>query len=108
MGNTGWFKSNRSTSGGENCVEVRLTELATHVRDSKNPGGGQLTFAPSAFATLRDTGWFKSSHSTSGSDNCVEVRLTDLATNLRDSKNPESGQLTVTPSAFAALVTSVR
>jgi hypothetical protein len=53
---------------------------------------------------VRDTGWLKSSHSTSGSDNCVEVRLTDVAASLRDSKKPDTGHLTVTPSAFAAFV----
>ncbi|WP_460402202.1 DUF397 domain-containing protein [Actinophytocola sediminis] len=57
---------------------------------------------------MRDSGWFKSSRSSSGSDNCVEVRLTALATRLRDSKNRAGGQLTVASTAFVALVTSVR
>jgi hypothetical protein len=34
---TGWFKSTRSSAQGENCVEVRITDVATYVRDSKNP-----------------------------------------------------------------------
>lgn len=38
MRDTGWFKSTRSDQGSEQCVEVRITDVATHVRDSKNPG----------------------------------------------------------------------
>jgi hypothetical protein len=53
---------------------------------------------------LRDTGWFKSTRSTSGSDNCVEVRITDLATRVRDSKNP-SAVLSV---ELPALLTAVK
>ena len=55
MRDSGWFKSTRSTSGGDNCVEVRITEITTSVRDSKNPDGGRLTMARQAFhAFLRD------------------------------------------------------
>ncbi|OLF08472.1 hypothetical protein BLA60_24010 [Actinophytocola xinjiangensis] len=57
---------------------------------------------------MRDTGWLKSSHSTSGSDNCVEVRLTDTLARLRDSKNPSDGQLSVPSSAFSALLRKTR
>jgi hypothetical protein len=57
---------------------------------------------------MRDTGWFKSTRSTPASDNCVEVRITDTATGLRDSKNPAGGQLSFGRTAFGALVTSVR
>lgn len=39
---------------------------------------------------MRDTGWFKSTFSTSGSDNCVEVRFTGDVARMRDSKNPAS------------------
>lgn len=52
MRDTGWFTSSRSSSGGDNCVEVRLSERVARIRDSKNPGGGQLTVAPAAFASL--------------------------------------------------------
>ena len=37
MQDTGWFKSKRSDQGGDNCVEVRITDGAAYVRDSKNP-----------------------------------------------------------------------
>ena len=39
---------------------------------------------------MRDTGWFTSSFSTTASDNCVEVRLSDGAARVRDSRNPAS------------------
>lgn len=42
---TGWFKSSRSTAGSNGCVEVRLTEAAVGVRDSKNADGPRLVFA---------------------------------------------------------------
>lgn len=57
---------------------------------------------------MHDTGWFKSSRSSSGSDNCVEVRLTEAVTRIRDSKRPEAGQLTVTPSAFGEFLSGLR
>jgi len=53
---------------------------------------------------MRDTGWFKSTRSTSGSDNCVEVRVTDTAARLRDSKNSTGGELMIDRRAFNALV----
>jgi hypothetical protein len=52
MRDTGWFKSTRSEGGSEACVEVRITDTATSVRDSKNPAGGQLTLGRAAFASL--------------------------------------------------------
>jgi len=57
---------------------------------------------------MPDTGWIKSSRNTSGSDNCVEVRITGDATGLRDSKNPAGEHLTLTPVAFATLLSRVR
>ncbi len=57
---------------------------------------------------MRDTGWFKSTRSTSGSDNCVEVRITDVVTRVRDSKNPAGGALTLDRAAFAAFVAGAR
>lgn len=38
-----------------------------------------------------DTGWFKSSHSNAGGDQCVEVRITDDGVGVRDSKAPAAG-----------------
>ncbi|MBW4716339.1 DUF397 domain-containing protein [Saccharothrix obliqua] len=42
MNDTGWFKSSYSTSGNDNCVEVRLTGTTAAVRNSKNPAGDGL------------------------------------------------------------------
>jgi uncharacterized protein DUF397 len=39
---------------------------------------------------MRDTGWFKSTFSTTASDNCVEVRFSDDSARVRDSKSPNS------------------
>jgi uncharacterized protein DUF397 len=41
---TGWFKSSRSGEGSDNCVEVRITDLAVGVRDSKNSTGPSFWF----------------------------------------------------------------
>lgn len=40
---TGWHQSTRSAAASDACVEVRLTNRAVSVRDSKNPGGGELS-----------------------------------------------------------------
>lgn len=34
---TGWFKSSRSNGGGDQCVEIRMTDECVAVRDSKAP-----------------------------------------------------------------------
>lgn len=56
---------------------------------------------------MRDTGWFKSTFSTSGGDNCVEVRLSDRADRVRDSKNPAS-VLAIDVRALVAVVKAGR
>jgi hypothetical protein len=53
---------------------------------------------------MRDTGWFKSTYSSPASDNCVEVRIIDRATGVRDSKNPTGGDLTIDRATFTAFV----
>ena len=56
-----WFKSSRST-GSKDCVEVAfLGEGSVGIRDSKNPTGPALVFAPSewdAFAADTSIGKF--------------------------------------------------
>ncbi|MEV0323642.1 DUF397 domain-containing protein [Streptomyces sp. NPDC050658] len=45
-----WFKSSYSSgSEGDSCVEVAPTPTTIHLRDSKNPHGPRLAFAPSAW-----------------------------------------------------------
>jgi hypothetical protein len=47
--------------------------------------------------------WFKSSYSGSSGDNCVEVAL-DASVHVRDSQQPEDGQLVLSPAAWSAFV----
>ena len=42
-GTARWFKSSYSSSP-QGCVEIALTDAQTWVRDSKQPGGGNLQF----------------------------------------------------------------
>ncbi|RKT57064.1 DUF397 domain-containing protein [Saccharothrix australiensis] len=52
----------------------------------------------------RDTGWFTSSYSAAASNACVEVRLTDAGTAVRDSKNPAGPRLHLPGERWAAFV----
>jgi hypothetical protein len=56
---------------------------------------------------MPDTHWFKSSYSSSGNDQCVEVRITDAAVDVRDTKARESGALTLPAHAWTALLTTL-
>jgi hypothetical protein len=46
-----WRKSRFST-GTQNCVEIADAGTAIHVRDSKHPGRGYLTFTRSELAAF--------------------------------------------------------
>lgn len=49
--------------------------------------------------------WFKSSYSGSSGDNCIEVAIENAgAIHVRDSKQPEEGQLALSPAAWSAFV----
>jgi hypothetical protein len=48
--------------------------------------------------------WFKSSYSGTEGDNCVEVAVTPHVVHVRDTKDREGGQLSVTPAAWADFV----
>ncbi|MFD1149806.1 DUF397 domain-containing protein [Saccharothrix hoggarensis] len=52
----------------------------------------------------RDTGWFKSSRSSGGSNACVEVRLTPATVGVRDSKNPDGPHFAFTSRAWGSFV----
>jgi len=54
---------------------------------------------------MRDSGWFKSTFSTSGSDNCVEVRFTGDVARVRDSKSPALVLSVDVPALVAAVKT---
>jgi hypothetical protein len=49
-----WRKSSRSTNT-TNCVEVAQAPGVAAVRDSKNPTGPALVFAPAAFGAFLNT-----------------------------------------------------
>jgi hypothetical protein len=45
-----WRKSSYSEPNNGNCVEVAYSAETVGVRDSKNPGGGQLNVTPGQWA----------------------------------------------------------
>ncbi|MET8012213.1 DUF397 domain-containing protein [Streptomyces sp. NPDC005271] len=51
--------------------------------------------------------WFKSSYSGSSGDNCVEVAIRTDAVHVRDSKDTDTGQLTVSREAWSAFIAQV-
>lgn len=55
---------------------------------------------------MTELAWFKSSYSDSSGGDCVEVASTD-AIHIRDSKTPDRSHLTVSPTSWAAFLTSV-
>ncbi|MBW4715551.1 DUF397 domain-containing protein [Saccharothrix obliqua] len=54
-----------------------------------------------------DTGWFKSSRSSGGSNACVEVRFADDVVRVRDSKNPDGPAFSFRADAWAAFLSRV-
>lgn len=53
MAGAQWRKSSYSDDKGGDCVEVaQLPPAVVAVRDSKDPGGPQLTFPAASFAHL--------------------------------------------------------
>lgn len=60
MRDTGWFKTRRSGSGNDACVEVRIADVVG-VRDSKNASGVACVFSAGewrAFVDAAKTGDF--------------------------------------------------
>jgi hypothetical protein len=53
MNTAAWIKAQASGLSGE-CVEMRRTGEAIEVRDSKDPGGPVLRFAPGEWAAWLD------------------------------------------------------
>lgn len=49
-----WAKSTRS-NGSDSCVEARVHSGDVQIRDSKDPSGPTLTFAPAAYRTFLTT-----------------------------------------------------
>ncbi|MET7688203.1 DUF397 domain-containing protein [Streptomyces sp. NPDC005483] len=48
--------------------------------------------------------WFKSSYSSSGSGDCVEIALTPALIHIRDSKDPQGPHLTTSPTPWTAFL----
>ncbi|GAB2997723.1 DUF397 domain-containing protein [Saccharothrix stipae] len=55
----------------------------------------------------RDTGWFKSSYSSGGSNGCVEVRMTPAFVRVRDSKNPDGPRFRFTSRSWGSFLTGL-
>jgi hypothetical protein len=51
--------------------------------------------------------WWKSSRS-GNQGQCVEVAASGITWHVRDSKNPEDGQLTVSPAAWQSFLATVK
>ncbi|MFB7930499.1 DUF397 domain-containing protein [Streptomyces sp. NPDC056039] len=49
--------------------------------------------------------WFKSSYSSSASGDCLEVATRPEAIHIRDSKNKQGPQLTLSPTTWTAFLT---
>ncbi|MFI0896964.1 DUF397 domain-containing protein [Streptomyces sp. NPDC020983] len=47
-----WHKSSYSSNESADCVEVATSPGTVHVRDSKDPEGPQLAFAPAAWSAF--------------------------------------------------------
>ncbi|NDU76414.1 DUF397 domain-containing protein [Actinomadura sp. DSM 109109] len=52
--------------------------------------------------------WRKSTHSDETGGHCVELAALTHAVAVRDSKAPDAGHLTLTPGAFADLLTRAK
>ncbi|MEU7702595.1 DUF397 domain-containing protein [Streptomyces sp. NPDC039028] len=51
-----------------------------------------------------DLAWFKSSYSSGGDGDCVEVATCPSTVHVRDSKNPAGPQLVVSPATWTEFV----
>ncbi|MEV0676875.1 DUF397 domain-containing protein [Actinosynnema sp. NPDC050436] len=55
-----------------------------------------------------DTGWFKSTRSSGGSNGCVEVRRVPDVVHVRDSKNSDGPRFSFSARAWEAFLTTAR
>ena len=54
MSSATWHKSSYSGANGGNCVEIAAAARMVAVRDSKDPDGPVLTFAPNDWKRFAD------------------------------------------------------
>lgn len=52
--------------------------------------------------------WRKSSYSTGGGDDCVELAAIDRTIGIRDSKNPGGPRLSLTREGLSDLITAIK
>ncbi|MFJ4814014.1 DUF397 domain-containing protein [Streptomyces sp. NPDC088801] len=52
--------------------------------------------------------WRKSSHSSSASGDCLEIATRPHTVHIRDSKNKQGPQLTLSPTAWSAFLTHAK
>lgn len=50
-----WRKASYSSTNGGNCVQVGTTACAVAVRDSKDPDGPKLAFAPDSWQAFTNS-----------------------------------------------------
>ncbi|MFE9173323.1 DUF397 domain-containing protein [Streptomyces kebangsaanensis] len=58
-------------------------------------------------SSTSDLTWFKSSHSGSDGDACIEVALTPATVHVRDSKDKHGPQLALSPAVWSDFVSYV-
>ncbi|MFE2262944.1 DUF397 domain-containing protein [Streptomyces griseosporeus] len=56
---------------------------------------------------MSELAWFKSSYSSGGDGDCVEVALTAATVHVRDSKDREGGDFAVSAGSWAAFLSHV-
>lgn len=56
---------------------------------------------------MRELNWRKSSRSGNQGGNCIEVAAADNTCYVRDSKDPDGGHLTVSPTAWREFLTTI-
>ncbi|WBO65655.1 DUF397 domain-containing protein [Streptomyces camelliae] len=49
-----WFKSSYSSNDGPDCVEVAITPVTIHIRDSKNKDGARLAVSDTTWTEFLD------------------------------------------------------
>ncbi|PKK12704.1 DUF397 domain-containing protein [Thermomonospora sp. CIF 1] len=100
---TTWRKSSYSGNTGGGCVEAARIAPTAWRKSTHSGGNGACV----EVARMNTATWCKSSHS-GGNGDCVEVARLKTVIGLRDSKNPDAGHLTISPGAFATLLTRIK
>ncbi|MEU5880208.1 DUF397 domain-containing protein [Spirillospora sp. NPDC047279] len=93
-----WRKSSRSTNTGGECVEV--ADLGWRKSNRSGDTGGQCV-------EVADLGWRSGSRSGDTGGACVEVAGAEVAVAVRDSKDPDGGNLVFGAGAWRAFTERV-